>query len=592
VYVCSFSSSFSTFTAISTKRQSGDARNVYALHALLHSKESQHSKHALSKRFVLKDMDEKTFFMRVIPGVTLELTLAQMWNSLGNSSIALELEFRGPSVAQSSVSFTPADSIRRFDVQSDLKSEVLNLSGSVSTWNQTLLPDESQTKIMPLSVPRDSLPNGARVHQLSLCYGFELGEKTSVTPYAHWLCDLLYESEFQSQLWEIRNSHKAIVAVGDYRPKSSVLRAGNYTIQFFVSHEDPKVLELLKDMPISLSRSLSKKVSLSFHETFQNAITNSGKISKTKLEKGSSIPIFAKLPGDLHKSLPKKAPKGSSLIVTGEIVVVTNEGDSSCNLTIPFVAEVVYPKDKGAPAPKAKFELSVKELYRDSVVKWMSNLEGTNFADAYEKYGSMILHEFPNFLPLTSLHLKDLDISAPAKRSCEVLKNVLNFSNKLLELIDQNEIAAYFGVRRVEEEEGSLEAAEMNSKKEILIDILHRRSLACLDLYEKELESESKDADELKVHFNESVMDLKKWVDVEKETKYRKLYVECLILEGRLGKALGLLLKPFFDQDSPAPDSQQYDQMIDILGRLGWNHWKNYFEELRIRDFPKLLKNG
>lgn len=53
---------------------------------------------------------------------------------------------------------------------------------------------------------------------LQLAYNFSLGKATEITPNFPLLSNVLYESELESQLWMLYNSHKQLVACGDAFP--------------------------------------------------------------------------------------------------------------------------------------------------------------------------------------------------------------------------------------------------------------------------------------------------------------------------------------------------------------------------------------
>jgi tripeptidyl-peptidase-2 len=53
---------------------------------------------------------------------------------------------------------------------------------------------------------------------LQLSYNFTIYKSTEVTANFPLLSDVLYESEFESQLWMLYNSHKQLIYSGDAYP--------------------------------------------------------------------------------------------------------------------------------------------------------------------------------------------------------------------------------------------------------------------------------------------------------------------------------------------------------------------------------------
>jgi tripeptidyl-peptidase-2 len=562
-----------------------ETNRVFFLHTLYIDKHSRHTENSLQKRVLLSPGIEKSFYAPLDKsGCALEICLAQSWNSLGNTNINLELEFQGISAKQSSLSFSPSNPISRMDLVCSSSAYKVELSGSFSELEQVVFPSESETKIVQLEDERDFLPNKSYVFELRLSYSFDLSEKTSISPKANMLCQLLYESEFESQLWMIFNSSKKLVAVGDFRPKKTSLRAGSYTIRYQIRHNDIKKLELLKDMPISLIRALSKKVSLSVHDSFQAATYDSGKMSKPKISKGDRLSVFLKLPADFTKSLPKKLSKDSVYSLLGKISVIQFDGEKDSELFIDCKASDFASSSDGKKSEgKAKDVSSLAEKHRDALVKWLGSLEDSEFKEAFDTYTPKLFADFSEnqLLSLLSLQLKNID--SAKDRNVSPLREIVQYCDKIISVIDLDGLAKYNGIRHSDSENNSKIAKDMSNTKDILVDTLNRKAIALFDLWKHEMNDRK--AEDLS-SLDDTVKSLKEWVDIEKQSKLRKIYINDLLRKEFTGKALKLALKNFFDNDSASPSKESYDELAQILESLGWKFWKHHFSFWRIRDFP------
>ena len=76
---------------------------------------------------------------------------------------------------------------------------------------------------MPLG-SRDIIPPGRVIYELQLTYTFNVSKSTEITPDLSLLNDVLYESEFESQLWMLYNSQKQLVGTGDAYPTRYTLK--------------------------------------------------------------------------------------------------------------------------------------------------------------------------------------------------------------------------------------------------------------------------------------------------------------------------------------------------------------------------------
>lgn len=80
----------------------------------------------------------------------------------------------------------------------------------------------TNSKLGPLT-QRDIIPIGRQIYELVLTYEFHISKATEVIPNSPLLSDVLYESEFESQLWQLFDSNKQMLSAGDaYSCKVSI----------------------------------------------------------------------------------------------------------------------------------------------------------------------------------------------------------------------------------------------------------------------------------------------------------------------------------------------------------------------------------
>ena len=97
-----------------------------------------------------------------------------------------------------------------FNVHTQVSPEI-----KLKTCVQNYRPTEA--KVVPLS-SRDVIPDNRTIYELQLSYNFTISKATELTANFPLLSDVLYESEFESQLWMVYNSHKQLVHSGDAYP--------------------------------------------------------------------------------------------------------------------------------------------------------------------------------------------------------------------------------------------------------------------------------------------------------------------------------------------------------------------------------------
>ncbi len=105
---------------------------------------------------------------------------------------------------------------------------------------------------------------------MQLAYNFPLSKSAEITPNFPWLSSVLYESEYESQLWMLYNSHKQLVACGDAFPSKWAAKVDkeDYTLKVHVRSENRQALDKLTDLPLMLSTKLTNSVTMDVYGSF------------------------------------------------------------------------------------------------------------------------------------------------------------------------------------------------------------------------------------------------------------------------------------------------------------------------------------
>lgn len=150
----------------------------------------------------------------------------------------------------------------------------------------------TEAKITPLSPFRDVLPDGRQIYQNCLVYNLHLTKSAEVSIGASVLSHVLYESQFESQLWMLFDSNKMLVACGDaYSLGSSTIKLekGDYTIRLQVRHERKELLEKVNDTALLIQHKLSSNLALDVYDHYNQAVIG-GKKSTTVHLNGATKP--------------------------------------------------------------------------------------------------------------------------------------------------------------------------------------------------------------------------------------------------------------------------------------------------------------
>lgn len=161
----------------------------------------------------------------------------------------------------------------------------------LKTAQMVLKPSDS--KIMPLSA-RDVLPNGRQIYQNLFTYNLNLTKSQEVAFSLPLLTNVLYESEYDSQLWMCFDSNKKMVSCGDAYSANNFtkLNKGDYVIRVQVRQEKRDLLEKLNEATLTASFKLVTPLNLEVYASYRAALLAEKKISSCVIGAGRSMPLY------------------------------------------------------------------------------------------------------------------------------------------------------------------------------------------------------------------------------------------------------------------------------------------------------------
>lgn len=171
-----------------------------------------------------------------------------------------------------------ARGIHKLEV-SALISEELQPQIQLKTAAVVLKPSEA--KISPLSPTRDVIPEGRQIYQNLLTYTLLVAKPQEIAIYAPILNSLLYESEFESQLWMLFDCNKMMIACGDAHSHTfyTKLEKGEYTVKLQIRHEKRDALEKISEANMIALFKIANPLSLEFFDHYNQCVIGGRKFN-------------------------------------------------------------------------------------------------------------------------------------------------------------------------------------------------------------------------------------------------------------------------------------------------------------------------
>lgn len=520
---------------------------------------------------------------------TLELCFGQYWSSLGEGSYEFELAFHGVVPSDPKLQLDGAELAARVDISTPLRSESVEPSATLTTLRQAIRP--TKNSIRALSVERDSLPQGKQFYEMVLRYDFELQEKASVTPRA--TLGRLDESwfSFGSQVWQVFDAHKQLLFSGE-GDESRELKKGKYVLRLHLRHDEVSALKKLVDLPLLLDRKLGKSVTVRAYADPDHLLAGSPAYGTRHLRRGQRSTVYFAPP----KTYPKSARPGDLLLGSmhfgsenSRLPGLGRRPDGySVWVTVPPAKKA---KSSGEDSKSKKKQETLAEKVRDAKFAHLVHLRREQDHEAFTKLATELLNEDDAEFKLKVL-IEKLRILDDKDRETR-LPEVVTASGEVIDQIDQQELAAYFGIKQDPQTDQEKELQRsMEQSKQRLIDALHRkvRALGLMDVPEEDRKADAPEvkqfpeqAEEREKLFEAAFNDLKRWVDMT-DKDYSLVHIAREWRQGRLGRAL----KSLNDRIDDSPTSLElYRKRSNLYDALGWEQWRDYERQWLLLRAPK-----
>lgn len=82
----------------------------------------------------------------------------------------------------------------------------------------------------------------------------------------------VYDSVVEAEMYMVYDSNKKLLSVGDLYPEEVTLQKGDHVIRLHLRHDDPAVLERMRDLVMVVQRKLKDPVSVPVYPTNSDAV--------------------------------------------------------------------------------------------------------------------------------------------------------------------------------------------------------------------------------------------------------------------------------------------------------------------------------
>ncbi|KAG6441933.1 hypothetical protein O3G_MSEX002060 [Manduca sexta] len=500
----------------------------------------------------------------LVGDVTLEVVLAKYWANIGDMVVDYSIEFHGlkPDYGPQLVMFA-SEGIKSVMISS-LRLEEVQPSAQLKYSEPVYRP--SETKLTPLTA-RDVIPPSRQIYQLINTYNFHIAKATDVSPIVSLLCDMLYESEFESQMWMLYNSCKQLMAVGDaYPSKYSVkLEKGDYVLRLNVRHESRTLLEKLQELPVVIQQRLQQPITLDAYCSRAQALIGGKKFSSASLPSGKLLPLY-------FTAVPSDKVSRSGLCVGHALSGSPPRRDPP----------------RRAPARDKRAD-DYADALADFSASWLAKLEGEKLEQVYEE----LVEKFPGYLGAHVAYLQALDSPTDPKKLPHVneepdfttawCEQLIAIADKVIKAIDQDKLLAYLGMKNDTRSDASKIKQEQEKQRGLVVEALCRRGTALCRLHA--LAQSPAARDKLADALHDNINDLLKFTDLNDAKVINYGVWHCFTLK-QWGRAIKLLTKILEDR----PSKEVEERLIEAYNQIGWHHLARITEATLPIKYPSTYR--
>ena len=555
---------------------------------------------------------------RVLPGVTLEVCLAQFWSTLGGSSISMDVKFhsvlcnsssqtqsiRGcTGVAGGELSLNSGfNGFTRLDIFTPMSKQQISSKVTLDKVTKHIRP--SEYLISPLK-SRDVLINSNQIHELLLSYSIKLDEAMSVFFSLPRFHQVLYDSCLDNFAIYVFDKNKKPVIFQDIYGTAKSLDEGEYTVKVQLTSANASLLNQFKSSILVVACNLPTAVSLPVSRTL-GGLGPDSKLKPFDLAKGERTVLWV---GEIG-TLPKAAKPGDYL--KGNLELISNDVKDklfSVSYAVPTEAksdELNVGRKLPDKPDLIKYEESVKEFEINQVSKLKTNeAKLTLLKQLQSKYPTDLGRIKQNLELQCEMGRTELEAPVP---SLKLAQDRIATATFAIDLIGESDVSNYFGVNhdlsRKNEDELKVNA-EMELKKEILglayrslteayitTVIFKEQTHLDTNLSFQAVELDAKHVDEILQEFVKMLKKFGQWTSSNPTENGYYLHSYCWY-EARLGHYGTCLAKinTFLgNKRNISKFSFVYAKLADekrsLLSKLDWHLWKKYEDAWKLVNFP------
>ncbi|KAI9187701.1 hypothetical protein H9P43_002092 [Blastocladiella emersonii ATCC 22665] len=541
---------------------SGTTSAIYLVRTLQLAPQNRYPDHGQTYKFALRTNEPDVFEakrQRVLPGITMELCLAQWWSSASSHVVDVEVVFHGVEVTVPAP-LVQGDAVSRIEIASHLGSEnAVTVGLTVDNLRKFIRP--ASAVISPLSATRDLTPDTRQVYQLVHTYNVKLDAAASVTPRFPGIGNVLYDAPYDAFLVLIHDAAQRLLATHDIYAKSIKLDKGDYTVRVQIRHDAVAVLEKLRDLPLALDFPAPKGASVDLYTTYADAVTRGSKLGKLTLTRGDRRVAFAVLPADVKDAKPGDLLVGSVALTEGTkgkidggfgafAVAITNG---------PAAKEKKSSSSSSSDKSDAEPKPTLAEQIRDLQIAHLKTLKDDESARA--ALAAELAAAHPAHLPLLDALLE----LAPAADHAAVLAA----ADAVIAAIDRKDVAGDLALTAHEADKPSATRKAAEARKASLVAALLKRAHALLAAH---------GADH--ADFAAALAEYKQWAlpadkqDSVPSLELLQLVVPQLVAQGHVGAALKVANKFVADTALTSGNVDTVKKALairkDLVAQLGW----------------------